>query len=130
MQLSEASGSCLDYGYSRIMSKPKSQPSDSSDDNQITEGTLVVEAAKIAAISIVDMQNVVEEDSESSKEDDMEGSAVQGEVKMRMINSIRLLWINWRRLGSTKVHTRFPKGSWRSMEPTGLLIIQSQRLDL
>ncbi|CAL5382884.1 unnamed protein product [Camellia sinensis] len=101
--LSEASGSCLDYGYSRIMSKPKSQPSDSSDDNQITEGTLVVEAAKIAAISIVDMQNVVEEDSESSKEDDMEGSAVQGEVKMRMINSIRLLWINWRRLGSTKI---------------------------
>ncbi|THG23031.1 hypothetical protein TEA_027030 [Camellia sinensis var. sinensis] len=36
----------------------------------------VVEVAKIAAISIVDMQNVVEEDSESSKEDDMEGSAV------------------------------------------------------
>ncbi|THG22445.1 hypothetical protein TEA_000178 [Camellia sinensis var. sinensis] len=99
--LSEASGSCLGYGYSRIMSKPKSQPSDSSDDNQITEGTLVVEAAKIAAISIVDMQNVVEEDSESSKEDDMEGSAVQGEVKMRMINSIRLLWINWRRGHST-----------------------------
>ncbi|CAL5413899.1 unnamed protein product [Camellia sinensis] len=96
--LSEASGSCLGYGHSRIMSKPKSQPSDSSDDNQITEGTLVVEAAKIAAISIVDMQNVVEEDSESSKEDDMEGSAVQGEVKMRMINGIRFLWINWRRL--------------------------------
>ncbi|KAF5953334.1 hypothetical protein HYC85_006190 [Camellia sinensis] len=40
MQLSEASGSSLSYGYSRIMSKPKSQPSNSSD-NQITEGTLV-----------------------------------------------------------------------------------------
>ncbi|THF99669.1 hypothetical protein TEA_008057 [Camellia sinensis var. sinensis] len=39
--LSEASGSSLSYGYSRIMSKPKSQPSNSSDDNQITEGTLV-----------------------------------------------------------------------------------------
>ncbi|THG03166.1 hypothetical protein TEA_026398 [Camellia sinensis var. sinensis] len=58
----------------------------------------VVEATTIAAISIVDMHNVVEEDSESLKEDDMEGSAVQGEVKMRMINGIRL--------GSTKVHTR------------------------
>ncbi|CAL5382947.1 unnamed protein product [Camellia sinensis] len=41
MQLSEASGSSLSCGYSRIMSKPKSQPSNSSDDNQITEGTLV-----------------------------------------------------------------------------------------
>ncbi|CAL5382964.1 unnamed protein product [Camellia sinensis] len=41
MQLSEASGSSLSYGYSQIMSKPKSQPSNSSDDNQITEGTLV-----------------------------------------------------------------------------------------
>ncbi|CAL5381885.1 unnamed protein product [Camellia sinensis] len=39
--LSEASGSALGYGYSWIMSKPRSQPSDSSDDNQITEGTLV-----------------------------------------------------------------------------------------
>ncbi|GMP43407.1 hypothetical protein CsSME_00012777 [Camellia sinensis var. sinensis] len=38
-----------------------------------------VEAAMTAAKSIVDMQNVVEEDLESSKEDDMEGSAVQGE---------------------------------------------------
>ncbi|CAL5383164.1 unnamed protein product [Camellia sinensis] len=39
-ELSEASGGSLGYGYSRIMSKPKSQPFDSSDDNQITEGTL------------------------------------------------------------------------------------------
>ncbi|KAL7174211.1 hypothetical protein ACSBR2_033465 [Camellia fascicularis] len=36
-------------------------------------------AAKTTAKSIVDMQNVVEEDSEFSEEDDMEGSAVQGE---------------------------------------------------
>ncbi|CAL5371735.1 unnamed protein product [Camellia sinensis] len=41
-ELSEASGGSLGYGYSRIMSKPKSQPFDSSDDNQITEGTLVI----------------------------------------------------------------------------------------
>ncbi|GMP43265.1 hypothetical protein CsSME_00012697 [Camellia sinensis var. sinensis] len=41
-ELSEASGSSLGYGYSQIMSKPKSQPSDSSDDNQITEGALVI----------------------------------------------------------------------------------------
>ncbi|CAL5382861.1 unnamed protein product [Camellia sinensis] len=39
-KLSEASGGSLGYGCSRIMSKPKSQPFDSSDDNQITEGTL------------------------------------------------------------------------------------------
>ncbi|CAL5443338.1 unnamed protein product [Camellia sinensis] len=65
--------------------------------------------------AVVLAQNVVEKDSESSKEDDMEGSAIQEEVNMRMINGIRLLWINWRRLvkiqslarlGSTKVHTR------------------------
>ncbi|CAL5439040.1 unnamed protein product [Camellia sinensis] len=41
-ELSKASGGSLGYGYSRIMSKPKSQPFDSSDDNQITEGTLVI----------------------------------------------------------------------------------------
>ncbi|KAF5936579.1 hypothetical protein HYC85_024085 [Camellia sinensis] len=41
-ELSEASGGSLGYGYSRIMSKPKSQPFDSSDDNQITEGTLLL----------------------------------------------------------------------------------------
>ncbi|CAL5381875.1 unnamed protein product [Camellia sinensis] len=38
-----------------------------------------VEAAKTAAKSIADMQNVVKEDLESLKEDDMERSAVQGE---------------------------------------------------
>lgn len=41
-ELSEASGGSLGYEYSRIMSKPKSQLSDSLDDNQITEGTLVI----------------------------------------------------------------------------------------
>ncbi|GMP43355.1 hypothetical protein CsSME_00012743 [Camellia sinensis var. sinensis] len=41
-KLFEASGSSLGYGYSRIVSKPKSQPFDSSDDNQITKGTLVI----------------------------------------------------------------------------------------
>uniref|UniRef100_A0A5B7BS99 RCK N-terminal domain-containing protein n=1 Tax=Davidia involucrata TaxID=16924 RepID=A0A5B7BS99_DAVIN len=39
-ELCEASGSSLGYGFSRIMSKPKSQPSDSSDD--ISEGTLAI----------------------------------------------------------------------------------------
>ncbi|XP_028105640.1 uncharacterized protein LOC114304705 [Camellia sinensis] len=38
-----------------------------------------VKAAKTAAKSIADMQNVVKEDLESLKEDDMERSAVQGE---------------------------------------------------
>ena len=37
-----------------------------------------VEVAKTAAKSIADMQNVAE-DSETSKEDDMEGSATEGE---------------------------------------------------
>ncbi|CAL5331597.1 unnamed protein product [Camellia sinensis] len=41
-ELSEASGGSLGYEYSRIMSKPKSQLSNSSDDNQIIEGTLVI----------------------------------------------------------------------------------------
>ncbi|XP_057462074.1 K(+) efflux antiporter 2, chloroplastic-like [Actinidia eriantha] len=41
-ELSEANGSSLGYGYSRIMSKPKSQPSDSSDTSQIPEGTLAI----------------------------------------------------------------------------------------
>ncbi|CAN1237006.1 K(+) efflux antiporter 2, chloroplastic [Linum grandiflorum] len=43
-ELSEASGSSLGYGFSREMiSKPKAPPSsDSSDENQITEGTLAV----------------------------------------------------------------------------------------
>ncbi|KAL6495472.1 K(+) efflux antiporter 2, chloroplastic [Orobanche gracilis] len=39
-ELSETSGSSLGYGYSRMMSKPKSQPSDSLDENHFTEGTL------------------------------------------------------------------------------------------
>ncbi|KAK9076414.1 hypothetical protein SSX86_004748 [Deinandra increscens subsp. villosa] len=41
-ELSEASGSSLGYGYSRIMSKPKSSSDSSSDDNQISEGTLAI----------------------------------------------------------------------------------------
>ncbi|GFZ06772.1 K+ efflux antiporter 2 [Actinidia rufa] len=41
-ELSEANGSSLGYGYSRIMSKSKSQPSDSSDASQIPEGTLAI----------------------------------------------------------------------------------------
>uniref|UniRef100_A0A803KZ60 RCK N-terminal domain-containing protein n=1 Tax=Chenopodium quinoa TaxID=63459 RepID=A0A803KZ60_CHEQI len=41
-ELCEASGSSLGYGYSRVMSKPKSQPVDSSDDNQVIEGTLAI----------------------------------------------------------------------------------------
>ncbi|XP_076893322.1 K(+) efflux antiporter 2, chloroplastic-like [Bidens hawaiensis] len=39
-ELSETSGSSLGYGFSRIMSKPKPQSDSSSDDNQISEGTL------------------------------------------------------------------------------------------
>ncbi|GAU50279.1 hypothetical protein TSUD_349290 [Trifolium subterraneum] len=38
-ELSETSGSSLGYGYSRIMSKPKSQSPDSIDDTQILEGS-------------------------------------------------------------------------------------------
>ncbi|KAH9604106.1 hypothetical protein KSS87_010446 [Heliosperma pusillum] len=41
-ELCEASGSSLGYGFSRVMSKPKSQPSESLDDNQIGEGTLAI----------------------------------------------------------------------------------------
>jgi monovalent cation:proton antiporter-2 (CPA2) family protein len=46
-ELCEASGSSLGYGYSRIMSKPKSQASSdssssSSDDTQVSEGTLAI----------------------------------------------------------------------------------------
>ncbi|KAF7844630.1 K(+) efflux antiporter 2, chloroplastic-like [Senna tora] len=40
-ELCEASGSSLGYGFNR-MSKPKSQSSDSLDDNQISEGTLAI----------------------------------------------------------------------------------------
>ncbi|XP_076930353.1 K(+) efflux antiporter 2, chloroplastic-like [Bidens hawaiensis] len=39
-ELCETSGSSLGYGFSRIVVKPKSQPSDSTDDNQVSEGTL------------------------------------------------------------------------------------------
>lgn len=41
-ELCQASGSSLGYGFSRVMSKPKAQSSDSSDENQITEGTLAI----------------------------------------------------------------------------------------
>uniref|UniRef100_A0A7N0T4K0 RCK N-terminal domain-containing protein n=1 Tax=Kalanchoe fedtschenkoi TaxID=63787 RepID=A0A7N0T4K0_KALFE len=38
-ELCEASGSSLGYGYSRLVTKPKTQSSDSSNGNQTTEGT-------------------------------------------------------------------------------------------
>ncbi|KAI3711378.1 hypothetical protein L2E82_41418 [Cichorium intybus] len=44
-ELSETSGSSLGYGFSRIMSRPKSSSessSSSSDDNQVSEGTLAI----------------------------------------------------------------------------------------
>ncbi|KAF9599999.1 hypothetical protein IFM89_002472 [Coptis chinensis] len=41
-ELCEASGSSLGYGFSRVMSKPKTSGSDSSDENQVTEGTLAI----------------------------------------------------------------------------------------
>ncbi|KAI7733640.1 hypothetical protein M8C21_028583, partial [Ambrosia artemisiifolia] len=41
-ELSEISGSSLGYGFSRIMSKPKSSSDSLSDDNQISEGTLAI----------------------------------------------------------------------------------------
>ncbi|KAJ4824880.1 K(+) efflux antiporter 2, chloroplastic [Turnera subulata] len=41
-ELSEASGSSLGYGYSRMMSKPKTQSLDSADENQVSEGTLAI----------------------------------------------------------------------------------------
>ncbi|KAJ7951121.1 K(+) efflux antiporter 2, chloroplastic-like [Quillaja saponaria] len=41
-ELCEASGSSPGYGFSRIMSKPKSQSSDSLDENQGSEGTLAI----------------------------------------------------------------------------------------
>ncbi|KAH6817883.1 K+ efflux antiporter 2 [Perilla frutescens var. frutescens] len=40
-ELSETSGSSLGYGFSQTMSKPKSQ-ADSSDENQLPEGTLAI----------------------------------------------------------------------------------------
>lgn len=42
LQLCEASGSSLGYGYNRIMSKPKSQSPDSLDEAQVSEGTLAI----------------------------------------------------------------------------------------
>ena len=53
-----------------------------------------VEVAKTAAKSIADMQNVAE-DSETSKEDDMEDLQLKEKMKMRMTSGVRLLWINW-----------------------------------
>ncbi|KAL8500071.1 hypothetical protein ACS0TY_019895 [Phlomoides rotata] len=41
-ELSETSGSSLGYGYSRMMTKPKSPSSESSDENHFTEGTLAI----------------------------------------------------------------------------------------
>ncbi|KAF9608745.1 hypothetical protein IFM89_010877 [Coptis chinensis] len=41
-ELCEASGSSLGYGFARVMSKPKTSGSDSSDENQVTEGTLAI----------------------------------------------------------------------------------------
>ncbi|KAF2282573.1 hypothetical protein GH714_043202 [Hevea brasiliensis] len=41
-ELCQASGSSLGYGFSRMMNKPKTQLSDSSDENQVTEGTLAI----------------------------------------------------------------------------------------
>ncbi|XAR54076.1 hypothetical protein NMG60_11029077 [Bertholletia excelsa] len=41
-ELCEESGSSLGYGYTRVMSKPKSQASDSSDESEFTEGMLAI----------------------------------------------------------------------------------------
>ncbi|KAL9359931.1 hypothetical protein Peur_048054 [Populus x canadensis] len=41
-ELCETSGSSLGYGFSRVMTKPKSQSLDSSDENQFSEGTLAI----------------------------------------------------------------------------------------
>ncbi|PIA34232.1 hypothetical protein AQUCO_03800075v1 [Aquilegia coerulea] len=41
-ELCQASGSSLGYGFSRVMSKSKIPSPDSSDENQITEGTLAI----------------------------------------------------------------------------------------
>ncbi|CAM8922554.1 unnamed protein product [Rhodiola kirilowii] len=41
-ELCEASGSSLGYGYSRTVTKSKTQSADSSNDNQTTEGTLAI----------------------------------------------------------------------------------------
>ncbi|XP_022770377.1 K(+) efflux antiporter 2, chloroplastic-like isoform X2 [Durio zibethinus] len=41
-ELCQASGSSLGYGFSRVTGKTKTQQSDSSDENQVTEGTLAI----------------------------------------------------------------------------------------
>uniref|UniRef100_A0A2P2LJ96 K+ efflux antiporter 2ic-like n=1 Tax=Rhizophora mucronata TaxID=61149 RepID=A0A2P2LJ96_RHIMU len=41
-ELCEATGNSLGYGFSRVTSRPKAQSTDSSDDNQVTEGTLAI----------------------------------------------------------------------------------------
>ncbi|KAJ8565378.1 hypothetical protein K7X08_007954 [Anisodus acutangulus] len=41
-ELCETSGSSLGYGFSRLVNKAKAQPSDSSDENQVSEGTLAI----------------------------------------------------------------------------------------
>ncbi|XP_020218588.1 K(+) efflux antiporter 2, chloroplastic [Cajanus cajan] len=41
-ELCEASGSSLGYGYNKIMSKPKSQSTDSLDETPVSEGTLAI----------------------------------------------------------------------------------------
>jgi len=42
VQLCQTTGSSLGYGFARAVPKPKTQSSDSSDENQITEGTLAI----------------------------------------------------------------------------------------
>lgn len=42
LQLCETSGSSLGYGFSRVVNKGKVQPPDSSDENQVSEGTLAI----------------------------------------------------------------------------------------
>ncbi|XP_060218663.1 K(+) efflux antiporter 2, chloroplastic [Lycium barbarum] len=41
-ELCETSGSSLGYGFSRLVNKAKAQPPDSSDENQVSEGTLAI----------------------------------------------------------------------------------------
>ncbi|XVE73893.1 hypothetical protein DITRI_Ditri11bG0155200 [Diplodiscus trichospermus] len=41
-ELCQSSGSSLGYGFSRVMNKPKTQQSDSSDENHVSEGTLAI----------------------------------------------------------------------------------------
>ncbi|KAL0002513.1 hypothetical protein SO802_016294 [Lithocarpus litseifolius] len=41
-ELCQTTGSSLGYGFSRVVPKPKTQSSDSSDENQFTEGTLAI----------------------------------------------------------------------------------------